>query len=97
MSVLNELIEKLREEIHRCELGKADSRKEYDSGRLSLAALNVRLTEYDNRIAALQAKLHAVEVEPQSETTGARWDAMVVSSAVSLSFQCFNDEGFTAF
>lgn len=81
MSVLNELIEKLREEIHRCELGKADSRKEYDSGRLSLAALNVRLTEYDNRIAALQAKLHAVEVEPQSETTGARWDAMVVSSA----------------
>ncbi len=36
MSPRDELIEKLHEEIDRCESNKADSRKEYDLQRLTL-------------------------------------------------------------
>ena len=58
MTDRDDLIRKLRDEITRCKAGKLDSRKEYDEQRLSLAALNSRLTEYDDRIKAAQAELN---------------------------------------
>ncbi|TVR25455.1 MAG: TIR domain-containing protein [Anaerolineaceae bacterium] len=53
----DELIRKLKDEISWCKSAKLDSHKEHDMERLSLSALNIRLAEYDRRIAEAETEL----------------------------------------
>ncbi len=85
MSERGDLIQKLRDEIHRCKVGKLDSRKQYDMGGMLLAALNTLLADYDKRIAEAQAELLDLLGEmpapdpdlPSSADNGDHWEVFI--------------------
>ncbi len=89
MSIRDELVCKLREEIDRCRLGKTLDRLEYDKQNLSLAALNTRLAEHDRRIAGVQAELDELLAGsdtpdvPPTEGAGEHRDVFISTPAPS--------------
>jgi len=81
----DELIRRLRDEINRCRVAKLETREDYDRGNLSLSILNMRLTEYDKRIADAERELRNLLADvvppetqhPSAQDSDAKWDVFL--------------------